>query len=142
QDTYDHDGRVLLDQLYDWAVPQTLRAHRETLRRLGEVYKQLNAPFGQFGMDALVNSTRALKSGSLNDDSTYTALESQLSDCTEQRDALASQMRSMLEEAAFGGQAIEEIQSLALIAAAESLLEQMHGAAQPCKAVRAGNIQQ
>ena len=48
EDTYIHDGRVLIDQLDAWAVPQTLRAHRETLRRLGEVYKQLNAPFGEF----------------------------------------------------------------------------------------------
>src|SRR2546426_4750273 len=68
QDTYDHDGRVLLDQLDAWAVPQTLRAHRATLRQLGEVYKQLNAPFGQFGMDTLAMSTRALQSGRSSDD--------------------------------------------------------------------------
>src|SRR5262249_5242138 len=61
QDTYPHDGRVLVDQLDAWAVPQSLRAHRETLRRLGEVYKQLNAPFGRFGMDTLTISTRAIK---------------------------------------------------------------------------------
>jgi hypothetical protein len=79
QDTYDHDGRVLIDQLNAWAVPQTLRAHRATLRQLGEVYKQLNAPFGQFGMDTLAISTQALQSGSSSDDSTYTALENQLS---------------------------------------------------------------
>ena len=48
-DTYVHDGRVLIDQLDAKAVPQTLIAHRETLRRLGDVYKQLNAPFGTFG---------------------------------------------------------------------------------------------
>jgi hypothetical protein len=41
-ETYQHDRRVLIDQLDAAAVPQTLRAHRETLRRLGEVYKQLN----------------------------------------------------------------------------------------------------
>jgi len=67
QDTYEHDGRVLIDQLDAWAVPNTLRAHRETLRRLGEVYKQLNAPFGQFGADALVISTQAIKSGGASD---------------------------------------------------------------------------
>ena len=53
KDTYVHDGRVLIDQLHAWAVPQTLNAHRETLRRLGNVYKQLNAPFGAFGMHTL-----------------------------------------------------------------------------------------
>jgi len=60
EDTYLHDGRVLIDQLYDWAVPRSLRAHRESLRRLGEVYKQLNAPFGSFGMDTLAASTRVI----------------------------------------------------------------------------------
>src|SRR5262245_43317688 len=54
------DGRVLLDQINAWAVSQTLWVHRATLRQLGEVYKQLNAPFGQFGMDTLAISTRAL----------------------------------------------------------------------------------
>jgi len=46
---------------------------------LGEVYKQLNAPFGQFGMDTLAMSTQAIKSGSSNDDSTYTVHENKLS---------------------------------------------------------------
>src|SRR5712691_6839077 len=114
-----------------WAVPKTLRAHRETLRRLVEVYKQLNAPFGQFGMDTLAISMRALKSGSANDDSTYTALENTLNAFTHQRDALAEQMRSMLEEAAFGGQVIHKVQALELIFKAEKLLHQVHRAAQP-----------
>src|SRR5260370_41397603 len=31
QDDYAHDGRTLFEVMYDWAVPQTVRAHRETL---------------------------------------------------------------------------------------------------------------
>jgi hypothetical protein len=131
QDTYDHDGRVLLDQLHTWAVPQTLQTHPETLQQLGKVYKQLNAPFGQFGMDTLDISTRAVKSGSSSDDSIYTALEHQLSLLTEERDALAGEMRAMLEAAAFDGQAIQEVQALMLIFKAEILLHQVHRAAQP-----------
>lgn len=61
-------------------MPQSLRAHRETLGRLGDVYKQLNAPFGQFGMGALAMSTRAVASGSTGSDSTYTSLENALID--------------------------------------------------------------
>src|SRR5262249_24568596 len=131
QDTYDHDGRVLLDQLHAWAVPQTLQTDSATLQQLGEVYKQLNAPFGQFGMEALAISTRAIKSGSSDDDSTYTALEDKLKAFTQQRDELAEQMRSMLEEAAFGAQEIEQAQALELIFKAETLLHQVHRAAQP-----------
>ena len=121
----------LIDQLHTWAVPHALRERHETLRQLGEVYKQLNAPFGQFGMDTLAISTRAIKSGDANDDSTYTALANKLRAFTHQRDALAEQMRSILEEAAFGGQVIHKVQALMLIFEAEKLLHQVHRAAQP-----------
>jgi hypothetical protein len=123
-DQYVHDGRVLIDQLDAWAVPQTLIAHRETLRRLGEVYKQLNAPFGSFGMDTLTASTRAVKSGSAGDDSTYTTIENQIASLTASRDALASQIRAALDGAAFGAARIDEQQAKGWIAAADGLLAQ------------------
>jgi hypothetical protein len=123
-DTYVHDGRVLIDQLDAWAVPQSLRAHRETLRRLGEVYKQLNAPFGEFAADVLVASTRAIKSGTSANDSTYTALENQIATLTGSRDALATQIRNALDSAAFGGNAIDEQQAKAWIKRAQSLIDQ------------------
>jgi hypothetical protein len=130
QDSYDHDGRVLIDALYDWAVPQTLRAHRETLRRLGDTYKQLNAPFGQFGVDALTISTRAVTSGSTADDSTYKALSDRLIGYTDRRNALATQMRTALNAAAFDGDAINETSALSMIGAAQQLLDEVHAAAQ------------
>src|SRR5712691_11621757 len=76
-DDYGHDGRTVVQPLYDWAVPQTLIAHRETLIRLGDVYKQLNAAFGTFAMDTLKASTKALASGSAADDSVYTTIDEQ-----------------------------------------------------------------
>jgi len=121
KDPYVHDGRVLIDQLYAWAVPQTLRAHRETLRRLGDVYKQLNAPFGTFAMNTLVVSTRAIESGSPADDSTYTDLESRIAALTTRRDALATEIRGALNAAASGDAALNE-QAKAWITQAEALL--------------------
>src|SRR5439155_5663996 len=121
-DSYVHDGRVLIDQLDAWAVPQGLRAHREMLRRLGEVYKQLNAPFGTFGMNMLRVSGRAIKSGSPTDDSTYTSLENQIASYTSQRDALASQIRGALDGAAFHGKSLNEQQAKDWISQAEILL--------------------
>src|SRR6266511_1046904 len=56
KDTYVHDGRVLVDQLQTWAVPPTLREEGNFVRQLGEVYKQLNAPFGAFAVNILVAS--------------------------------------------------------------------------------------
>ena len=130
KDSYEHDGRVLVDQLDAWAVPQSLRAHRHTLQRLGEVYKQLNAPFGQFGMDTLVMSTKAVKSGTASDDSNYTALSGSISSFTDRRDTLAAQMKSVLDAAAFRDQSIEEREAASLILEAETLLDLLHRAAQ------------
>ena len=122
EEVYVHDGRSIVEPLYDWAVPQTLRAHRETLLRLAAVYKQLNAAFGQFATDMLTASTGALTSGSAADDHVYAQTESAIADLTSERDALAAQMKTLLNAAAFGGQAIDEQQAKQLIAQAEDLL--------------------
>jgi len=123
QDSYIHDGRVLTDVLYNWAIPQSLRAQHETLQELGEVYKQLNAPFGQFAKDTLIASTQAIKSGSATDDSMYTQVEAAIEQLTTQRAGVAAQMRAMLDGAAFKGQAINEQQAKKLIQQAEKLLD-------------------
>jgi hypothetical protein len=122
QDTYLHDGRVVAEPLFDWALPQTLRAHRETLLRLGVVYKQLNAPFGSFGKDTLVASTHAVKSGTAGDDSTYTRIEGAITTLTNDRDALASQIRTALEGAAFSGKALDEQQAKDYIDKAKAII--------------------
>ena len=53
QDDYQHDGRVILETIDSAAVPKSLHAHLETLLRLGQVYKQIEAPFGQLAHDTL-----------------------------------------------------------------------------------------
>jgi hypothetical protein len=124
KDDYINDGRVLIEVLTDKAVAQTLRAHRETLLRLGAVYEQVNASFGQFGLDLLTASTKALKSGSATDDSTYTSIETSIGNLTAERDDLAAKIKAALNAAAFGDQALNEQQAKALIAQAQSLLDQ------------------
>ena len=124
-DDYVHDGRVLFEDLYDWAVPQSLRAHRETLIRLAQVYKQINACVGQLGLASLVVSTRALESNA-SGDSTYSNLENQLASITTQRDALAGQMSALLENAAFKGQTIDEQQAKQFISQGQALLNQVN----------------
>jgi len=130
KDSYEHDGRVLVGQLDASAVPPSLQANRLVLQRFGEVYKQLNAPFGQFGMDALAVSTKAVKSGSASDDSTYTALSDSISAVTDKRDALAEQMKSVLDAAAFHDGPIEVSKAAILILEAEVLLDRLHRLAQ------------
>jgi hypothetical protein len=120
-DDYVLDGRVLIEALETQATPQTLIAHRETLRRLGDVYEQVNAPFGDFADATLTASTAAIQS---TDDATYTFIEDRIADLTSQRDALAAQIRSALNAAAFDDQALNEQRAKAWIAEAKSLIEQ------------------
>ena len=125
KDDYAHDGRVLFEFVNDGALPKSLKAHTETLRRLADAYKQINAPLNQLGLDSLVISTAALKSNTAGD-ATYNQLENQLINVTSQRDGLAGQMISMLENAAFNGQSLNEGAAKQLIDQAEQLLEQVH----------------
>jgi hypothetical protein len=124
-DDYATDGRALVEPLFDWAVPQTWRAHRETLLRLAETYKQLNAAVGQFGLESLVVSTRALESNAAGD-ATYTDLENQLAALGDQRDKLAGHMRDALSAATFDGKPLNELDALSLIDQGQSLLASMH----------------
>jgi hypothetical protein len=129
QDDYTSDGRVLLEALNVGALPFSLRQHHGTLVQLGGVYKQLNASVGQFGLDTLRISTAALESNS-SGDSTFTSLENQLISYGSQRNTLTSQMISMLEQAEFNGQSIDQQQALSLISQGQVLLAQVHAEAQ------------
>ncbi len=119
QDDYATQGRVLFEVLHEDALPVSLRQHRGTLQDLAEVYKQLNAAVGQFGMTTLIVSTRAIE----GDDSTYSSLENQLQALGTQRDAVAGQMSAMLNAAA-GGQAIDENQAKDLTTQGQAVLQQ------------------
>jgi hypothetical protein len=115
---------VLTGQLHDWALPATLRVNDAYVARLGAAYKQLNAPFGKFSMEALRVSTVAIKSNAATD-ATYTALEDAIADLTVDRDALAHQIRDALEDAAFGGKPISVRAAQSWIAQADALIAEM-----------------
>ena len=122
-DDYEHDGRVILELIDPNILPSSLHAHSDTLLRLGQVYKQINAPFGSLAQSTLTVSTYAILSNSPGD-AVYANLENQISLWTMQRDALASQIKSMLEGAEFNGIAINEQQAKQIISAGQSLLNQ------------------
>jgi hypothetical protein len=121
EDDYVQDGRVLIEVLTKEATPQTLLAHRETLRRLGDVYEQLNASFGSFAMEALRASTAAL---STSDEVRYGSIEDSIASLTTQRDALAARIRGGLNAAAFEGKALNEQQAKSWIDQAQRLIDQ------------------
>src|SRR5205823_6352991 len=89
-DDYETDGRTVFQALYPWAVPASVSDKAPRLGKLEAAYKQLTAPFGQFGMQTLRASTAGLASGSSSDDSTYTSTENSIQSLTSQRDALAA----------------------------------------------------
>jgi hypothetical protein len=122
-DTYVHDGRVLIDQLDDSALPEGVVAHRDAIRRLGAVYKQLNAPFGDFSQATLVMSTNAIKSQTA-DDERYNSIEDQIAGLTSRRDALAQQIRDSLDSAAFTDGALSDRQAKVWIKQAQALIAQ------------------
>jgi hypothetical protein len=126
RDSYVSDGRVLIEAIETNALPQSLIAHRATLLRLGDAYEQVNAAFGQFGMDLLTASTRALNK---TDESQYESIETSIGDLTTQRDNLAAQIKAALNAAAFGNQPINEQQAKDWIAQAKSLLDQANALA-------------
>ena len=74
-------------------------------------------------MRSLAVSTAAIKSGGPSDDTTYARLSGQIHGWTSQRDALVTEMKTILGGAAFRGQAVEERRAKDLIAAAQGLLE-------------------
>jgi hypothetical protein len=127
QDDYVHDGRVISEILEGYARPLALKKSGN-FTALAQIYKQLNAPFGQFGMDTLVASTRALSSNDAGD-ATYLSIEGQIQNLTSQRDALTAQIIALLDGAEFNGQAIDDVQAQGLIAQGQDLLNQAHNLA-------------
>jgi hypothetical protein len=121
---WQSDGRVLVQALDGSAVPLSLRSHRGAFVQLADAYKQLNAPFGSFGMDTLTASTKAIQTGSASSDSAYTTFDQNLATLRGQRDALAAQISTVLNGAAFHGQTLDEHQAQSLTAQAQSLIRQ------------------
>jgi hypothetical protein len=128
RDDYAHDGRVLFEALNSSALPLASRGHFDSLVRLGRVYKQINAPFGDLAQQTLKISTAALVSNAPSD-AVYTALENKLNAWHGRRDALADQIRDILEGAAFGNQDVDDVQVQHLIENANALLDQVRACA-------------
>jgi hypothetical protein len=125
-DDYSPDGRVLTQFLQKKALPWGIRDHQRALTELGTVYKEINAPFGALSFDVLGASTTALRSGNASDDSTYNAVSGRIESLTAQRDALAAEMRTVLNNAAFGGPLVNDAEIESLILRGNSLLMRAH----------------
>jgi hypothetical protein len=129
-DSYQDDGRVVTELLDKRATPKGLSDHDKTTQQLGQIYKQVNAPFGQFASDTLVASTNAIKQPATTaGDLTYDSIEAQIANLTKQRDVVAGAIRAAFNDAAAGKGDIDEQQAKAWIGQAQSLLDQAHALA-------------
>jgi hypothetical protein len=126
KDDYTLAGRVLFEDIADSALPSSVVNSRQILTQLAQVYKKINAPVGELGLKTLQISTTAIESNDPGD-STYTKLESQLTSITTQRDSLASQMITLMEQAVFSNQPVDATQAQNLIDQGNALLQQVNG---------------
>ena len=100
KDDYVHDGRVLVENLEPHALTNSLEDSLFAYTALAQAYKQINATKGPLGVNSLVAANRAITS----DDATYAKFLTTIGAITTERDALAGQMITLLNGAAFGNQ--------------------------------------
>jgi hypothetical protein len=123
KDDYQTDGRAVTQIADENALPVSLRVHHPSIEKLAGSYKQLMASFGLFSMYTLTASTHALSSNSAGD-ATYNNIENQLIALTNQRNALAADIRAGLNSAQFDGVKLSENQIKAWTQAADDLIAQ------------------
>lgn len=116
-----HDGRVLAETLEEHALPHGVRNGVEDFVELAKAYKQLNAPLGSVGRNSLVFANRSI----VADDTTYAHYLATLGTVTTDRDALAGQIRAVLDNAAFAGRRVDEHTEDDLVRRANRIIDQV-----------------
>jgi arylsulfatase A-like enzyme len=104
KDDYVHEGRVVAEWMNSRALPDGIRDRRENFTELAEIYKQLNAPLGQLGRASLVWSNRSVT----GTDKTYARYLKRIDEITEDRNELVSQIKTVLNNAEFHNQPVDE----------------------------------
>src|SRR5260221_523762 len=100
KDDYGHDAPALVEHIDPQVLPDELGEDVHNFELLARAYKQINAPVGNFGLNSLLVSTKALNANDPGD-GTYTFLEGEIAALTKSRDTLSKQIVSLLEGAEF-----------------------------------------
>ena len=120
-DDYVHEGRVVAEFIQDNALPPGIGKSRENFVELAQVFKRLNAPKGELGRASLVWSNRSVT----GTDKVYARYLKRIGDITGDRDQLASQIKTVLNNAAFHNQAVDEGAHDGLGHRAKALIDQV-----------------
>jgi hypothetical protein len=133
-DDYDPDGAAIAQIIGsarggwdrsnpgDNALPWSIRANKRGYEELAAAYKQLDAPFGEFGLGTLDADTTALATGSSSSDASYTDTTSQLQACENQRTALVAQIQPVIDAAESGTAPVSNREASSLIGRADRLI--------------------
>jgi hypothetical protein len=134
-DDYSWDGAAIAQIIgsthngWDWwrhggnsALPWTISVNERGYEDLTSAYQQLDAPFGQFGLNTLDADTTALAGGTSSNDTAYTNTDSQLQACETQRTKLVSEIQSVLQGAESGQARVPEWEGRDLVERADRLI--------------------
>ena len=123
QDDYQHDGRVIVEDMDQTKLPATITGNLAAYGQLATTYKQLTAPFGTAGTASLLYATKSINSAAPGD-TTYTNYLSNLANWTVSRNTLIGQVRTMLNTAE-QGTSFDASQVGTLVSQANALTQQM-----------------
>ena len=104
------------------ALPWTIRANERGYEDLAAAYKQLDAPFGEFGLGTLDADTTALATGSTSSDATYADMTSQLQACENERTSVVGQIQPVIQAAEGGRAPVSGWQAFFLVGEADRLI--------------------
>jgi hypothetical protein len=125
-DDYVHEGRVVAEWINERALPDGIGDARENFVELAQVYKQLNAPLGRLGRASLVWSNRSVTAT----DQVYARYLKEIGDVVAERDALAVQIKTVLNNAAFHNHPVDERSEDGLGQRAKQLIDQVEDRAE------------
>jgi arylsulfatase A-like enzyme len=121
QDDYVHEGRVIAEWMQEQALPQGIRKGTEDFTELARVFKQLNAPLGRLGRASLVWANRSVT----GNDKVYASYLKRIAEITDERNKLAGQMKTALNDAAFHNKAVGEFSEIDLTIRGKLLIDQV-----------------
>jgi hypothetical protein len=121
QDDYVHEGRVIAEWIQEQALPQGIRKGTEDFTELARLFKQLNAPLGRLGRASLVWANRSVT----GNDKVYASYLKRIAEITDERNKLAGQMKTALNDAAFHNKAVGEFSEIDLTIRGKLLIDQV-----------------
>jgi arylsulfatase A-like enzyme len=121
KDDYVHEGRAVAEWMLDHALPDGIRDARENFIELAQLFKQLDAPKGELGRASLVWSNRSVTAA----DKVYADYLKRIGDITVDRNELASQIKTVLNNAEFHNQPVDEGAEHDLGRRAKSLIDEV-----------------